>query len=95
MKTISTFITEKLKVSSNVKHGDCTLEEFLEWYYFGYEKSIDDLTFDELQRTFGEVFDGLTQNEKDLLERYYVIPERKWYGNTRVEKLFKAVPEMA
>lgn len=47
MKTISAFITEKLKVSSNVKTGDCTLEEFLEWYYFGYEKSIDALTFDE------------------------------------------------
>ena len=47
MKTIRTFIIEKLKVSSNVKTGDCTLEEFLEWYYFGYEKSIDDLTFDE------------------------------------------------
>ena len=47
MKTIRTFITEKLKVSSNVKYGDCTLEEFLEWYYFGYTKSIDDLTFDE------------------------------------------------
>lgn len=47
MKTISVFITEKLKVSSNVKTGDCTVEEFLEWYYFGYEKNIDALTFDE------------------------------------------------
>jgi hypothetical protein len=47
MKNISSFISEKLKVSSNVKTGDCTVEEFLEWYYFGYTKSIDDLTFDE------------------------------------------------
>lgn len=47
MKGIRTFITEKLKVSSNVKSGDCTVEEFLEWYYFGYEKSIKDLTYDE------------------------------------------------
>jgi hypothetical protein len=47
MKTISVFITEKLKVSSNVNHGDCTVQEFLEWYYFGYEQTIEDLTFDE------------------------------------------------
>ena len=47
MKTISEFITEKLKISSNVKHGDCTVGEFLEWYYFGYDKPIEDLTFDE------------------------------------------------
>ena len=45
-----------------------------------------DLTFDELKRTFGDIFEQLTHNEKVLLERYYVIPERKWYGNTRVEK---------
>ena len=54
--------------------------------YVSIKNRYIDLTFDELQRTFGEVFDGLTQNEKDLLERYYVIPERKWYGSTRVEK---------
>lgn len=47
MKAIRTFITEKLKISTNTKTGDCTVAEFLEWYYFGYEKSIKDLTFDE------------------------------------------------
>lgn len=46
MKSINKFIIEKLKVTKP-KSGDCTLEEFLEWYYFGYENNIDALTFDE------------------------------------------------
>ena len=56
MKTIRTFITEKLKVSSNIKHGDCTLEEFLEWYYFGYTKSIYQSKGFNAQRTSYYIF---------------------------------------
>lgn len=46
MKSINSFITEKLKVSKS-KPGDCTLEEFLVWYYFDNKYPIEDLTFDE------------------------------------------------
>lgn len=54
--------------------------------YVSVKNKYVDLTFDELKRTFGIVFEQLTNNEKELLERYYVIPERRWYGNSRVEK---------
>ena len=46
MKSIESFITEKLKVSKT-KPSDCTLEEFLIWYYFDNKHSIEDLTFEE------------------------------------------------
>ena len=70
MKTISAFITEKLKVSSNVKTGDCTVEEFLEWYYFGYEKSIKDLTFDEFT---------VVDFDPSACETYFNNNEQKMY----------------
>ena len=46
MKSIESFILEKLKVSKS-KPGDCTLEEFLVWYYFDNKHPIEDLTFEE------------------------------------------------
>lgn len=46
MKSINSFIIEKLKVSKS-KPGDCTLEEFLVWYYFDNNATIKDLTFEE------------------------------------------------
>ena len=46
MKSIESFILEKLKVT-NSKPGDCTLEEFLVWYYFDNKHPIEDLTFEE------------------------------------------------
>ena len=46
MKSIESFILEKLKVSKS-KSGDCTLEEFLIWYYFDNNATIKDLTFEE------------------------------------------------
>ena len=46
MKSINSFILEKLKVSKS-KPGDCTLEEFLVWYYFDNKYPIEDLTFEE------------------------------------------------
>lgn len=46
MKSINTFIIEKLKVSK-ARSGDCTLEEFLVWYYFDNTKTIEDLTLYE------------------------------------------------
>lgn len=46
MKSINAFIIEKLKVT-NARSGDCTLEEFLVWYYFDNTKTIEDLTLYE------------------------------------------------
>ena len=49
MKSINTFIIEKLKITKP-EPGDCTLEEFLAWYYFAYKAPIEDLTFEEFRR---------------------------------------------
>lgn len=46
MNSIESFIIEKLKVSKS-KPGDCTLEEFLVWYYYNNTQPIEDLTFEE------------------------------------------------
>ena len=48
MKSIESFILEKLKVAKS-EPGDCTLEEFLVWYYFDNTKTIEDLTFEEFR----------------------------------------------
>ena len=70
MKTISVFINEKLKVSSNVKSNVCTVEEFLEWYYYGYEKTIKDLTFDEFT---------VIDFDPDACETYFNNNDQKMY----------------
>lgn len=69
MKSISTFITEKLKVT-NAKSGDCTLEEFLVWYYFDNKKPIEDLTFDEF---------CCVDFEPQVVEVYFDNNEKKLY----------------
>lgn len=70
MKFIESFILEKLKVAKS-KPGDCTLEEFLVWYYFAYKAPIEDLTFEEFSSIDFELnvvevyFDN---NEKELYD---------------------------
>ena len=46
MISIESFILEKLKVTKS-KPSDCTLEEFLVWYYFDNTQPIEDLQFNE------------------------------------------------
>ena len=69
MKPISSFIIEKLKVKTT-KSGDCTLEEFLVWYYFGNDKTIKDLTFDEF---------CCVDFEPEVVEVYFGNNEKKLY----------------
>ena len=72
MKSINSFIIEKLKVSKS-KPGDCTLEEFLVWYYFDNKYPIEDLTFEEFssidfEPNVAEVyFDNNTEELYDFL----------------------------
>ena len=70
MKSIESFILEKLKVSKS-KPGDCTLEEFLVWYYFDNKYPIEDLTFEEFssidfEPNVVEVY--FDNNEKELYD---------------------------
>ena len=69
MKSIESFILEKLKVTKS-KPGDCTLEEFLVWYYFDNTKTIEDLTFEEFRRN---------DFEPNVLEIYFDNNERELY----------------
>lgn len=69
MKTINEFITEKLKVAKS-KPGDCTLEEFLVWYYFAYKAPIEDLTFEE----FSSI-----DFDPTAVEEYFDNDEKKLY----------------
>ena len=69
MKSINTFITEKLKVAKS-KPGDCTLEEFLVWYYFANRQPIEDLTFEEFYTI---------DFEPNVLEVYFDNNEKKFY----------------
>ncbi len=69
MKSINTFITEKLKVTKS-KPGDCTLEEFLVWYYFANRQPIEDLTFEEFYSI---------DFEPNALEVYFDNNEKKLY----------------
>lgn len=85
MKSIGTFIIERLKVTKP-KSGDCTLEEFLVWYYFDNKKTIEDLTFDEffcidfepqvVEAYFGnnekKLYDFLMDHLDDEIELHYV-----------------------
>ena len=69
MKSINTFITEKLKVTKS-KPGDCTLEEFLVWYYYNNTQPIEDLTFEEFYSI---------DFEPNVLEVYFDNNEKKFY----------------
>lgn len=93
MKSINTFIVEKLKVKTT-KSGDCTVEEFLVWYYFDNTQTIEDLTFDEffsidfapevVEVYFGnnekKLYDFLMDHLDDEIELYYVEePDYTYY----------------
>lgn len=69
MKSINEFIIEKLKVTKT-KSTDCTLEEFLVWYYFDNTKTIEDLTFDEF---------SYSDFEPNVVEVYFDNNEKKLY----------------
>ena len=70
MKSIESFILEKLKVAKS-KPGDCTLEEFLVWYYFDNTQPIKDLQFDEF---------CCTDFDPTALEEYFDNDNRKLYN---------------
>jgi len=93
MKQISTFIIEKLKVSK-ARSGDCTVEEFLIWYYFNNTKTIEDLTFTEFfcidfepqvvevyfENNEKKLYDFLMDHLDDEIELYYVEePDYSYY----------------
>lgn len=69
MKSIESFILEKLKVTKS-KPGDCTLEEFLVWYYYNNTQPIEDLQFDEFCST---------DFDPDALEEYFDNDSKKMY----------------
>ena len=69
MKSIESFILEKLKVTKS-KPGDCTLEEFLVWYYFDNTQTIEDLTFEEFMEIDFEPY---------ALEEYFDNDSKKMY----------------
>ena len=69
MKSINSFIIEKLKVTKS-KPGDCTLEEFLVWYYFDNTQTIEDLTFEEFMEIDFEPY---------ALEEYFDNDSKKMY----------------
>ena len=70
MKSLSEILLEKLKVTKS-KPGDCTLEEFLVWYYYNNTQPIEDLQFDEFCCTD---FDPTT------LEEYFDNNQRRLYN---------------
>ena len=70
MKSLSEILLEKLKVTKS-KPGDCTLEEFLVWYYFAYKAPIEDLQFDEF---------CCTDFDPTALEEYFDNDNRKLYN---------------
>ena len=70
MKSLSEILSEKLKVAKS-KPGDCTLEEFLVWYYYNNTQPIEDLQFDEF---CSNDFDPTT------LEEYFNNDQRRLYS---------------
>ena len=70
MRSLSEILLEKLKVTKS-KPGDCTLEEFLVWYYFDNTQPIEDLQFDEF---------CCTDFDPDALEEYFDNDNRKLYN---------------
>ena len=69
MKSLSEILWEKLKITKP-EPGDCTLEEFLVWYYFDNTKTIEDLTFEEFRRN---------DFEPNVVEVYFDNNERELY----------------
>ena len=70
MRSLSEILLEKLKVTKS-KPGDCTLEEFLVWYYFDNTQPIEDLQFDEF---------CCTDFDPTALEEYFDNDNRKLYN---------------
>ena len=70
MRSLSEILLEKLKVTKS-KPGDCTLEEFLVWYYFDNTQPIEDLQFDEF---------CCTDFDPTVLEEYFDNDNRKLYN---------------
>ena len=70
MRSLSEILLEKLKVT-NSKPGDCTLEEFLVWYYFDNTQTIEDLTFEEFMEIDFEPY---------ALEEYFDTNQRRLYN---------------
>ena len=70
MRSLSEILLEKLKVTKS-KLGDCTLEEFLVWYYFDNTQPIEDLQFDEF---------CCTDFDPTALEEYFDNDNRKLYN---------------
>ena len=72
MRSLSEILLEKLKVKvTNTKPSDCTLEEFLVWYYYNNTQTIEDLKFDEF---------SCTDFDPDALEEYFDNDNRKLYN---------------
>ena len=69
MKSLSEILLEKLKITKP-EPGDCTLEEFLVWYYFNNKYSIEYLTFEEFRSN---------DFEPNVLEVYFDNNERELY----------------
>lgn len=69
MRSLSDILLEKLKVTKS-KPSDCTLEEFLVWYYYNNTQPIEDLQFDEF---------CCTDFDPDVLEEYFNNDNRKLY----------------
>ena len=70
MKSLSEILLEKLKVTKS-KPGDCTLEEFLVWYYYNNTQPIKDLQFDEF---------CCTDFNPTALEEYFDNNQRRLYS---------------
>lgn len=70
MRSLSEILLEKLKVTKS-KPSDCTLEEFLVWYYYNNTQPIKDLQFDEF---------CCTDFDPTALEEYFDNDNRKLYN---------------
>ena len=70
MRSLSEILLEKIKVTKS-KPGDCTLEEFLVWYYYNNTQPIEDLQFDEF---------CCTDFDPTALEEYFDNDNRKLYN---------------
>ena len=73
MRSLSEILLEKLKVTNkvtNTEPSNCTLEEFLVWYYFDNTQPIEDLQFDEF---------CCTDFDPTALEEYFDNDNRKLY----------------
>ena len=74
MRSLSEILLKKLKVTNkvtNTEPSNCTLEEFLVWYYFDNTQPIEDLQFDEF---------CCTDFDTTALEEYFDNDNRKLYN---------------